>query len=271
MNHFIAKNYKSFLRNFYLSMSLYDMIFVYAVYNIIFSNHGLSVFEISILLAWWNFTAIVAEVPSGALADFWSRRKMLILGPLIKILCFVSWFFADGNFYLYALGFLFWGVASTFISGTKEAFLYDSLALFDKKDDYEKVLSKQKSYFNFSVGLAIITGGFMAEYSQDLVLLSSLVPLVLSAIFASFMKEVPKIKSTEEVHYFEYIKIAYREIRGSAVLKYLFVYSLIFAIFMNLDEYDQLYYRFVGMPYSALGIVIFIESTMAVIGSYFAY
>lgn len=100
-----TQKYKLFLRNYLLSSSLYDFIFAYAIYNVLFNIRGLSVFQISILLAWWALTAMLFEIPSGALADYWSRKKMLVIAPLIKSLCFITWFFADGNFYLYGLGF----------------------------------------------------------------------------------------------------------------------------------------------------------------------
>ena len=102
----MQNKYKSFLRNYYLSSSLYDFIFAYAIYNVLFHIRGLSVFQISLLLALWAFMAMVLEIPSGALADYWSRKKLLVIAPLIKSICFVVWFFANGNFYLYARVFI---------------------------------------------------------------------------------------------------------------------------------------------------------------------
>ena len=117
----------SFLRNYYLTSFFYDFIFAYAIYNLLFNILGLTVFQISLLLSWWALVAMLLEVPTGALADYWSRKKMLTIAPLIKALCFTVWFFANGNFYLYALGFTFWALGSSLVSGTTEAMLYDSV------------------------------------------------------------------------------------------------------------------------------------------------
>lgn len=263
--------FQSFLRNYYLTSFFYDFVFAYAVYNLLFSIRGLSVFQISLLLAWWAFTAMIFEIPTGALADSWSRRKMLIIAPLVKALCFAIWFFANGNFYLYALGFLFWSLGSSFVSGTSEALLYDFLASNDKKDEYEKILGRKKFYFNIALATSMIIGGVIANYSLSLTILISIVPLFLSSLFAIFLQEAPKIKSTGEIHYLEYIRIATKEIKASKILLLLFVYLLSISIMGNLEEYDQLYYQLTKLPIIAFGLVGFSWSFLNATASYLAH
>jgi len=263
--------YRAFLRNYYLAKFFYDFIFAYAIYNALFNIRGLSVFQISLLLAWWSIGVIILEIPSGALADYWSRRNMLLIAPFIKALCFLTWFLANGNFYLYALGFFFWGMAGSFVSGTGEAFLYDNLTFFKKKEEYEKVLGRKKFYFHLALAISMILGGFIAHYNLDWVLLLSILPLLLSAFFTSRLKDVPKVKSTEEVRYLEYIKIAWREVRTNKILMYLFVYSLGISVFMDLEEYDDLYYLLVGLPIWAFGIAGFMWSILNSVGAFWAH
>ena len=267
----INKKYKSFLRNYYLSSSLYDFVFAYAIYNVLFNIRGLSVFEISLLLSWWALTSVILEIPSGALADYWSRKKMLVIAPIIKSLCFVVWFFANGDFYLYALGFLFWSIGSSLVSGTTEALLYDELTGFDKKEEYEKALGKKKFYFHIALAVSTISGGFIAHYSIDWALIFSVIPLLLSAFFAMLIKETPKAKSTEEIHYLDHIKSAYKEIKQNKILLYFFAYAVGISIFGGIEEFDQLYYQLAGLPIFAFGIVGFIWSAFNSIGSYFAH
>jgi len=266
-----TQEYKSFLRNYLLSSSLYDFVFAYAIYNVFFSIRGLSVFQISILLSWWALTAMLLEIPSGALADYWSRKKMLVIAPLIKSLCFITWFLADGNFYVYALGFLFWSIGSSLVSGTTEALLYDKLAQFKKKKEYEKVLGKKKFYFHIALAISIISGGFIAHYNLDWALIFSVIPLVLSAFFALQLKEAPKIKSTEEARYVEYIKLAYQEVKSNKFMLILIIYSFGISIFGDIEEFDQLYYQLSGLPIFAFGLVGFLWSAFNSIGAYYAH
>lgn len=266
-----TQKYKSFIRNYLLSSSLYDFVFAYAIYNVLFNIRGLSIFEISLLLAWWALAAMLLEIPTGALADYWSRKKMLVVAPLLKSLCFITWFLAEGNFYLYGLGFLFWALGSSFVSGTTEALLYDELVAFKKKDEYSKVLGQKKFYFHIALAISIISGGFIAHYNLDWALIFSVIPLLLSAFFALLIKESPKVKSTKEIYYLEYIKLAYREIKSSRVLLILLIYSLGISIFDDIEEFDQLYYQLSGLPIFAFGLIGFLWSIFNSLGAYYAH
>jgi MFS family permease len=254
------QTYKSFIRNYLLSSSLYHFVFAYAIYNLLFNIRGLSVFEISILLAWWGGTSMLFEIPSGALADYWSRKKMLVIAPIIKSLCFVTWFLADGNFYLYGLGFLLWSISGSMISGTTEALLYDELVIHNKKSEYEKILSKKVFWQQNSIGFASAIGGGIAYlYSMDIVLIFSLIPLLLSAYFAFCVIESPKVKSTEEIHYVEYFKLAFQEIKGNKILLILLIYSFGISIWGQIEEFEQLYFKLSALPLFLFGVVVFFE------------
>lgn len=215
--------------------------------------------------------AMLLEVPTGALADYWSRKRMLTIAPLIKALCFITWFFASGNFYLYALGFAFWALGSSLVSGTTEAILYDSVVYADKKEEFEKVLGRKKFYFNVALAISTISGGFIASYNLDWAIIFSVVPLILSAFFALLLSEVPKIETTGEIHYLEYIRIAFNEIKSNRVLLYLSIYLLAISIFSDLEEFDQLYYKLAELPIFAFGIVGFLWSSSNAVGALYAH
>ncbi len=258
---------RRFLKDYYLTCFWYDFVFAYAIYTVWFNLRGLTVFQISLLLSWWTVTSIVLEIPTGALADSWSRRKMLALAPLIKSLCFLTWWLADGSFYLFALGFLLWSVASSFVSGTSEALLYDTLVRYGRRDDYERALGRRSFYFHIGLAIAMLSGGFIAAYRMDWAILLSVFPLLLSAIFASLIEETPKAESTGEVRYLEHIRLALREMRTNQPLCYLLICLLGISVLWDLEEFDQLYYRLAGLPIWAFGIVSFVGSSLSALGA----
>jgi len=262
---------RRFLRCYYLTEFWYDFVFAYAIYTVYFSLRGLTVFDISLLLSWWAFAAMALEVPTGALADSWSRRKMLALAPLIKSLCFVTWFVAGGRFWLFALGFLLWALGSSFVSGTSEALLYDTLAHYGKREQYEKALGKREFYFHIALAVSTITGGLIAAHNLDLAILLSVIPLLLSAAFAWLIREMPKAQSTEEIHYLSHIWLALREMKSNRILLYLIVYLLGVTIFADLEEFDQLYYRLAGLPIAAFGVASFAGSTLSGLAARLGY
>lgn len=264
--------YRAFLRNYYLASFFEDSVFAYAIYTVFFNLRGLSIFHISLLLGWWALTVLIFEIPTGALADRWSRKKMLALAPLIKSGCFVVWFFARGNFYLYGLGFLLWGLSESFVSGTTQALLYDQLKFSGKSGDYEKVLGRKTFFSHLAIAVSLISGGLIAGYDMDLAILLSIVPLLFSSFFAALIKEVPKTEATEKVRYLAHIRTAFLEIRGSRVLLYLFSYfGTVYLIFGTLEEFDQLYYHLVKLPIFAFGIAGSVWSALNAIGARTAY
>ena len=70
---------------------LFDFMLAYAIYTALFQLEGLSVVEIGALLAFWSASAIVLELPSGALSDRFDRRALLVAAPLLKALTFITW------------------------------------------------------------------------------------------------------------------------------------------------------------------------------------
>lgn len=267
----MKNEYKSFIRNYLISSSLYDFIFAYAIYTVFFSINGLSPFEISLILAWWAFVSVILEIPSGALADHWSRKKLLVIAPIIKSFCFIIWVFAKGNIYLYGLGFVFWSIGSAFVSGTSEALLYDHIVYYNKKENYEKILGKKKFYLYVGNALSVALGGIIAHYSLEWTLILSIIPLLLSSIFATLIKEVRKVESTEDIHYIDHIKEAYKEVKNNNKLFYLLLYSLGISIFRNLEEFDQLYYELIKVPLFYFGFLATIYFGVSAIGSKYAH
>jgi hypothetical protein len=111
---------------------------------LLFTDHGLSSTQISTLFIIWSATAFVLEIPSGALADVFSRRKLLMLGPALTGLGYASWI-AWPSYGAFALGFVLWGAGSALISGTYEAFVYDELAARGSTSKYAGLLGKARS------------------------------------------------------------------------------------------------------------------------------
>ena len=99
---------------------------LYPVYTLLFSDTGLSVWQISSLFVIWSVSSLVLEVPSGAWADATSRRRLLILGPLLTAVAFALWVAAPA-YWVFALGFVLWGLKSALTSGALEALVYEEL------------------------------------------------------------------------------------------------------------------------------------------------
>ncbi|WP_054700863.1 MFS transporter [Desulfosarcina cetonica] len=66
------------VRRFIAFRVFFNCRFYYPVFTVMFLDFGLSVAQFSILNAVWAATIVLAEVPSGALADIVGRRRLLV-------------------------------------------------------------------------------------------------------------------------------------------------------------------------------------------------
>ncbi|WP_426514783.1 MFS transporter [Dactylosporangium sp. McL0621] len=117
---------------------LSDAVPLYPLYALLFTDTGLSGGEISLLFALWSTVGIVAEVPTGALADRFSRRVNLVAAGLLQAAGFALWT-ALPSFAVFAAGFVLWGLGGALASGAVEALLYDGLRAAGHEHRYVRV------------------------------------------------------------------------------------------------------------------------------------
>ncbi len=118
--------------------ALSGLVPLYPLYALLFLDTGLSPAEVSGLFALWSVTAVLAEVPTGVLADRWSRRGALVLAGVLEAAGFAVWTAAPG-LPGFAVGFVLWGVGGALVSGAAEALVYDGLADVDAEASFVRV------------------------------------------------------------------------------------------------------------------------------------
>ncbi|MDT5043832.1 MAG: hypothetical protein QOE51_4817 [Actinoplanes sp.] len=96
------------------------------MYALLFADAGLTATQISTLFVVWSVVSFAAEIPSGAWADVWSRRRLYAVGAFLTAAGFASWTFWP-TYAGFAMGFVLWGLGGALCSGTLEALLYDAL------------------------------------------------------------------------------------------------------------------------------------------------
>ncbi|HOJ00181.1 MAG TPA: hypothetical protein PLL88_01065 [Anaerolineaceae bacterium] len=91
-----------------------------------YKNIGLSyiqIFAIGIVYDVFNF---LLEIPSGFIADVWSRKWCVTIGHLISGLSFVLIYFAPKTFFVFLLWSFLSAISSSLNSGTYTALIYES-------------------------------------------------------------------------------------------------------------------------------------------------
>ncbi|MDA9189382.1 MFS transporter [bacterium] len=160
--------YQNNLRYFAWFRALFTSRFYYPVYTILFLDIGITIEEFALLNTFWAIVIVVAEVPSGALADTWGRKKLLVATSLLMIV-------EIGSLLVCPIGRTPWllplmvlnrlcsALAEASASGADEALAYDSLVLLDKESEWNKVLSKVSRFSSGFMLVAMLLGGLIYD------------------------------------------------------------------------------------------------------------
>lgn len=250
-----------FLGIYYAYAFLFDFMFAYAVYAALFALEGLSIGQIGILLAFWSAAAIVLEMPSGALSDHFDRRVLLVLAPLAKAGTFVLWGFADGNFWIYGAGFLFWSLGQAMQSGSREALLFERMEADGRRAEFDKVLGRDNAAEGLGIGLGTLFGGFVAYFDFSWAIWMSIPPLLLASLLAFWLHDVRRADGAQaedesEGGYLSHFADAWREFSRHAELRFITTYIAAgLIVFELLEEFDEIYFLAVSLPVWMWGIV----------------
>ena len=160
---------------------------------LIYQNKGVGLGDFFMIQGIFRIVAFLFEIPSGYLADVFSRRKILILGALATFLSFSVLLFGTG-FWAVLLCESGLGVATALFSGTKEAYIYDLL----KRDGAEKTYLRENGSVN-TIGTAgtmvgTLIGGALFAISQNLVLAVNAMAALIMFLILFFIPEITEVK-----------------------------------------------------------------------------
>lgn len=156
------------VRLFIIFRVLFNARFYYPVFSILFLDFGLTLSQFAILNAVWAATIVLCEVPSGALADSFGRRNLLVFAGILMVVEIALWAFVPrGNlnllFWIFVLNRILGGMAEAAASGADEALAYDSLLQQGNIEDWGQVLERQIQFQSAGFVIAMTLGGVLYD------------------------------------------------------------------------------------------------------------
>ena len=144
--------------------------FYYPVFTVLFLDYGLTIEQFALLNSVWAFTIVCAEVPSGALADIFGRKQLIVATSLlmmaeISLLAFVPLGNAQLIFWVFLCNRIFSGLAEAMASGADEAIAYDALVAEGDPEDWPKVLSVQMRLQSIAAIISMTIGALVYDPS----------------------------------------------------------------------------------------------------------
>jgi len=188
----IIKTYVTF--SFFLSLS---HAFFFATYQLFLASRGMNLLEINIINMFFMAGVFLLEVPTGAFADVFGRKKSIVIGCFMLSLSMLVYFFGN-NFLLFVTAELIGALGLTFLSGSLEAWVVDALAYHGYDGELSHVFRQEVYATQFGVIFGSLMGGYLGEWDLSLPWLASAIATFVVGFFAIFaLKE----QQTEQVKF----------------------------------------------------------------------
>ncbi len=154
------------IRRFIAFRAFFNARFYYPVFTILFLDYGLTLEQFALLNTLWALTIVLAEVPSGALADLIGRKRLLVITSLLMIgemllLSIVPLGSHTLVFAAFLVNRILSGLAEALASGADEALAYDTLVMHGDPEDWPRVLDIQMRVQNVAYIITMTLGAFV--------------------------------------------------------------------------------------------------------------
>jgi MFS family permease len=248
-----------------------DFVLLYPVYALLFSDTGLSTWQISSLFAVWSVTGVVLEVPSGAWADAVSRRLLLRLGPLLTAAGFALWVLTP-SYWAFALGFVLWGARGALGSGALEALVYEELERHGAAVRYAHVMGRARAAGLVAVMAAMgLAGPVFAWGGYPAVGAASVLACLASAVTATRFPEHRGQGESGGDSWAVTLRAGLAQVRRDRSLRgAILLIPVVSAVWGALDEYTPLLARDTGVAEATVPYLLLLIWTGATAGSLLA-
>ena len=150
-------------RRFIAFRVFFNARFYYPILAVLFLDLGLTATEYTLLNFVWAIVIVLAEVPSGALADRIGRRPLIVAAGVCMVLEMTVLLLAPLNGGLVLLLFclanrMLSGLAEALASGADESLAYDSLAAESRASEWPDVLAAVMHWQSLGLLLAMLVG-----------------------------------------------------------------------------------------------------------------
>lgn len=260
------------MQKIYISHVLTGLVFWYGIEKLFMQSIGINAFGIGLVSVVTLVIMLVFDIPSGILADKWSRKGTLILSAISLAICsFILG--ASNSLGIYMFGAVFYGLYLVFTSGTYQAVIYDSLKEDKKSEDFSRVFGRAHALFLVSAGVANILSGFLVSaFNFRFTFYITIVSCVINVVALLSLHE-PKTHKPEnkERILVELPRVTKEMVRNNAVLILTIVTSALTVVEIFKQDFGQPYFlRYMSSP-EALGILWALYAFTWAMGSFIAH
>ena len=243
---------------------------IYPFYVVFMTDSGITNAKISFILTIWAVACFVVEIPSGILADKFSRKNILSCSGLVMaVACSVMYYLPTTLGF--TAGFILWGISSAMVSGTWQALLYDSLSFYNKSEDFEKIYGRIYFFKLIANTLAIMLAGLLVRYGYKVIFLTTTVTCLVSVIIAYSLPLCVKSKYSTSMVLSKIFTEGKKEIFQNKTLLWIISFLSFYFLIEALSPHWQTLIINSDFTMSQLGFIIAIINGLSALGYLVSY
>ncbi len=254
----------------FLTEIIGGMLFFLPILALYFEKSLFSVTNVAIIFAVESLCIALFEIPTGAIADLFGRKKSIILAHVFVLAALV--FLAIGGSMTM---FIFFAILNAFArslaSGTYSAFVYDTLKDENKEGHFKKVFGTLLAFWPLGASIGSVIGGYLAKTSLSLPVLATFIPIFIVFILSLFLKEPNYEKEDHKniaKHMFNVSKLV---IRNKQLVILLMASFVMIALGEAIHSLSPLFFRFKEIPIVLFGYISALTFGFSSLGHYLSH
>ncbi|MFX1443384.1 MAG: MFS transporter [Promethearchaeota archaeon] len=254
-------SFKANIRKSYLVSFFRGCHFISGVLLPFFLEWGeLTFFQVMLLQSYFTIMIVVLEIPCGAISDYISRKFSLFLGALAMALAAII-YSSMPNILLFIIGETLFALGFALISGSDEAFVFDTLRKMERENEMPKIIARNRSFFLAGIGISapigsMITLFYPLQYSMTFMFF----PFIIAALITLSLKEPNHDLERASSNYLSVVQSGFSELKKKKTLRILaFDFVIVDVLVFLLVWTYQLYLDVLLVPLVFFG---FIAATM---------
>ncbi len=265
--YWLKSTYENNIWKYYLFEFFRGTFFIGGVLVPFFTDWGkLNQTQIQTIQSVFMLSLLLAEIPTGVVADYWGRKQSLAIGQLVLVIA-VLIYSLNPSFQLFILAEIIAGIAFAFYSGANQALVYDSLKFMGKEKEFKLIWGRTTLFVRLASGFSAIIGSWIAAYfGFRYVMLFSSIPFFCGFLVSLTLKEPKNTESHESERYIIILKKGIKNLFQNKILLILAFDSIlinILAYFVIWLYQPQL--KLIGIELKYFGYFAFLLNIIQVI------
>ncbi|MFQ6087910.1 MAG: MFS transporter [Candidatus Methanofastidiosia archaeon] len=261
--------YEKNIKYFYLYKTLLNFSLWMPIWVLFLLQKGLSYTQITLMDIAFFATIALAEIPTGAVADLFGRKRSILFGVLLR--SFAIFVFGISKTYpLILVSYFLWAISITLESGADSAFLYDTLKVLGREGEFKRIMGKSVSLVLLSLGVASVLGGFLGEFDLRIpIFLASAIGFLSSFAVLRFKEPMGERRKMD---YLRHIRESVRFISEKSQIKKLMLFYVMLLVGVSIAKvFAQPTLREIGISVSFIGISYLFFTFTSAFGSNYSY